>query len=690
MLAASNVSAKGASKGDRSHIVAPRATSAGPSWFARWTGLSEQRARLDGERDERQLAIARLGARDGEEGARVILAWLDESPVLEPVDWFDVTRALAPHAHIAEVRRWLARILSGAPFQSAPSRPNSHSGEQARDTDEVDELDDQQNAWLDLCRGTAAQALAHAGDGESIRALVTALGQGPSTAHWAQLALYAQPPRDLAPLLETALPSAERLAALDELGDQRAFEALREIVRRGTADLQAQALLALFHQGQLETVEVAKHWATRATSHARLMGAAAEILLAVRDPAAPAAFETLLKLDLQTALSLAARFPSASLAAPLLAAFERQGLADQSAILRVIALAPTKPALDLLARELTRERHRSDAARALAETPAPEASESLLHAVHDPSSEALATRALVLRRWFTKASIPELDAWLQELARSARPERQALGQWGLAVNSEAVAQRLLDSGDWWSVNAATSTLFVHSSALTQLALEHLISAKGIRTLGGLALGLSVAESPGPLARSDLHALVDEVPALSAVVAPLLTSRSEQRFPWRIANWFDSEDPDVRAAALLGLATNPDSTSAGLLEKAYFETPNPKVRRAALAAIRHQPSSTIRTRTLDYALSFEPDPEARRIAESGELAAVTYTRGRVWRDYPTSMAGELVLLEDRVGRAYPFVVPPDGHLVVLGLDDAYLDAPGVADEPPSSPPAPEHR
>ena len=110
-----------------------------------------------------------------------------------------------------------------------------------------------------LAAGIAATSLARSGDADALEALGRALTQSAPLADVARAALLAHPPRDLEALLRGAPPSRARIELLAELGDQRAFLPLREIVRSGPEALRGPAALALFRLGALETQAYARY-----------------------------------------------------------------------------------------------------------------------------------------------------------------------------------------------------------------------------------------------------------------------------------------------------------------------------------------------------------------------------------------------------------------------------------------------
>src|SRR5690606_24657298 len=113
----------------------------------------------------------------------------------------------------------------------------------------------------DWVRQSAALALAASGDAPALDALGAALRQPGPIADAAKLAVTAHPPRDLDPLLRArGTPTVALVRTLAALADQRAFYPLRELVMQGSPQVRAEAALALTELGNLETVELARHW----------------------------------------------------------------------------------------------------------------------------------------------------------------------------------------------------------------------------------------------------------------------------------------------------------------------------------------------------------------------------------------------------------------------------------------------
>lgn len=625
-----------------------------------WSGLGALGKRLDTDPKERKIALARLSERGTPQALRVITQWLEGAVDLDERDWLNVSRALARHAHQPDARRWLMRILSGAPLVS---------GSKNISEPEVAELS----------RAIAALALAKVGGEESLRALVTALGQGEHTARWARTALVAHPPRSLEPLLTgSSAARAELVATLDELGDQRSFEALRAMVQAGTAELQARAVLALFHHGQLETVEVARHWAKTATSHAGLLAVASEILLATHLPEAPSAYSALLALDPPTALSLAKRFPTPAIGGALAQRLPNSSHEERLLILEILGASGGPDAIGALAKLLADPTYGVVASQALSSAVDPAATQPLLTALDNPKTEALALRALVARGWQTHQSFAGVAQRLQRFAGSPDAAERALGQWGLAVASKQYASKLIDSDDFTAVAVGLSTLWVHGDALGEQAVLRLPNAKGPQLRVALAMGLGSERAAQSLSSGRLHALLDEVEALAPVVAPWLTERREERFPARIDALLGSTDARVVSAALLGLGANPDPKSDGLLARAYDNAIDVRVRRAAIAASaerarraghdRGQPELEPRE-PLAFAADFDPDPATRELARLTELPPPPKAgTGSLWISRPKTDAGDLVLITARDGRTFHALLPADHVLILLGWPD----------------------
>lgn len=627
-----------------------------------WVSLEPLSEALDRPGAERQRAIERLSGIGSGASVAVLVRWLEEQPALTLEDWRRVVRALVPHARQPSARRWLGKLLSGAPLVDA-------EGEEALRT---------------MIRASAAVGLARAGDERALSHLGRALRQTPEQGQLARQALLAHPPRVLEPLLEApGAPSVEYVQTLEELGDQRAFHPLRGLVRRGTPEIQGRATLALFRMGHLETVEVAAHWLKSAPQHPAWLPAATEIVLAVDHELAAEALRQLLASSSEMALELSSRYPSRALVPVLEQALNELSPELQRRTLEVFGAVGGARALALLEEQLSSTGLTGAAAFALGKSADPDATAVLLGVLASERVGLVATRALVMRGWIRRERWAELDTHLEQLSRSREPTARWVGLWGQAVASEAFARSLLD-GSPLEVSASTATVLVHSPALARDALQRLArdlgrdAGQGRRT-GGLTAaqsalipGLSRPEAHVELSSPTVHRLLGARPSLAIALTPLLTSRADEPRPSIGRALLESPDRSVRASALRALSAQTNRSTLGTLRRAYEAELDARVRRAILQGISVHPPSIAKTRLLERAAAFDPDPSARRLARLAMHASARPSAigsQAVWLELPPTDADPLIQLVADNAMVFPVVRPPDGLVVVLGFPDS---------------------
>ncbi len=197
---------------------------------------------LDGEENERLLAISRLAAAPNPRALRLLDRWLEDSSHWSSQELWTVAQALAPRAEDPIAQRWLFRILTGATPREKEALPRW-------------------SPLVEMAQQVAALGLAASGDANATSLLAKLLRRQTPASKIASAALLAHPPDHLGPLLTSpGAPTVLLVQTLERLGDQRAFSTLREFVRRGAPEIQAAAAVALLRLGHLETVELAEHW----------------------------------------------------------------------------------------------------------------------------------------------------------------------------------------------------------------------------------------------------------------------------------------------------------------------------------------------------------------------------------------------------------------------------------------------
>ena len=166
-------------------------------------------------------------------------------------DRLTVVRALAKHAREPGPRQALARAMASA------------SSGRADDAGEI------------MVRDTAALALARSAHREALEILGKALRQEGPIAASAGRAIVAHPPRSLEPIVSArGAPTRALVDAIDALGDQRAFSALRSWVKHGSPEIRGRAAITLTRLGDYETVALARQWRAKNKSDTQLLVAA--------------------------------------------------------------------------------------------------------------------------------------------------------------------------------------------------------------------------------------------------------------------------------------------------------------------------------------------------------------------------------------------------------------------------------
>jgi cellulose synthase operon protein C len=601
----------------------------------------------------RQRALERLGA-VGTSSALELL-----SKALEPggaaktsEERLIAVRALAPHAKNPDVRLALVRALAGVGAAAGA---------------ESEELEH-------LVRDTAALALARSGSREAVELLGKALRQEGPIAQAAAVGLEAHPPRELAPIVDArGAPTLTLVRLLGRLGDQRAFHGLRQIVKRGTPELRAEAAIALTELGDFETVAVARHWIEHEPSSA-LRRAGARILAMARDSHADAAIATLLgeKENRSAALELALEVASPGLVAALERQLRQAG--DAPAILAAIGRAGGERAAAVLALELDAPDRSATAAYALALCPGAAATEALERALG--SSSALvrrnAARAGVLRHAALGVNVSGLEPALDRMLRSTDAADRAAGAWGRAVLDDDDARELIASGDPDVARAAARQAF--APAVARAAAKRLATEADSSTSTALASALAMSGAADEVPTSVLLALLDAGGAATPIAAHALSARDTEQLRPRVELLLASADPSVRASAVLGLAGSREPSAVGLLERSYRFEANPAVRHAVVSALSQRKERT-RQRTLRLAATLDGDRsvrEAARLALSGHrLARLGAGPGTLWvtliPNRPGApISGHAVELVTPPGVVLPLIPDPDGGVTLAGL------------------------
>jgi HEAT repeat protein len=594
-----------------------------------------------------------------------------------------LARALAKHSEDVEGRQALVRLLGAAADGAEPEDA--------------------------MALGTAALALARSGTPDAVASLGRALWQSAPVERAAREALLAYPPTDLAPLLESARSSRALPALLGELGDRRAYDYLRGLVRAAPPARAATAAWALHRMGFQETRELARYWWTKSTRPEHRL-TAARILVEAGDALGPPALEALLtQLPADTesrnvVLELAARQPSGrweapllALARPILAARTTRHLSREQEAWVLLALARLDQPQGV--RELVAALSGPSAlasAEALARSEGRRATSALEATLEDPARRAWALRVLAVRqmqRVEAEKQVPG-QSRLLETARLIIGRPRAPGEdgktatevaaaaWALALVSPGEAEKLLLGSDPVARRAVGRQAF--RGPLATAAARHLAAAPAKHTsatTGVLPLlnGLNDAQAAEHLPTRALFRLSgDASEGVDVGWAPprvrVLASRLE-RHPARPENenwgplqdtrrWLTADDPALRASAALGLARAEAPIAVALLANRLAQDPEAVVRRAATQALMERAEPAARV-PLEDARSLDPDAEVRRLAGAPVRSLALAERSRdSGRPLLWQTAEGPLLLTTHDGSSLLLVPDPDGFVGVL--------------------------
>ncbi len=575
-------------------------------------------------------------------------------------------RALAPHAKKSEVRLALVRAMGGS---------GTSPGEQRADP------------FVALARSTAALALARAGDTGALALLGQALRQEGPMAAAAADALLAHPPRDLGPVLDARGAPTQALArVLGRLGDQRAFTALRTYVRRGAPEVRVAAAIALTELGDLETVQLARHWLAHEKDPALRIGAT-RIMALTRAPGFGAAIAELIESEdtRRVGLELALSAPTPELAKSL-AQHEKD---DDPRWLGALGRADATKAASSSSALLSDPKHAADAAWVLGTTPGDSAGDALAKALIAPGTRRLAARAAVVRTVALGEHSAHLDAALESLLTSESPADRSAAAWGLSRLDPERGAKLLSSKDDAIVRGAARNAFLPEMA--GAAARRLASEKDPLTRTALSSALAVPAARDQVPTRVLMALIDAGGAAAPLAAAALAARDDASLRPKLVALLASDDPLLRSHVALGLGDSRDPTALGVLEARYLREPDPRVRRAVVSALSRRPEP-VRRRTLQLAASLDPDRDTRQAARLAlrqrKLSPLGHGTASVWLELSRSGGGQPGPVAARVvtvtGLALPAVADPDGLLVVSGLPTGPMELSLAADANPDHP------
>jgi len=623
---------------------------------SRWLGSDE-----DGEREK---ALKRLGLASDAQGIDLLIRAVQpdgqaRSPRLRLV----AMRSLARFLDDAAVRRALVTLMSGA----------GQPPEAAERPIEV------------LVREGAAMALARSGQPDALIVLGKALRQGGPTGQAAAKALTAYPPKQIAALLTTpGAASTNLVEVLAAIKDQRAFNALRSYVTRGSLEVRARATLALTELGHMETVALARHWLQNDTTDDTLKLAGVEVLsMAGTDDAA----KHLSKLfddeeQRDTAARLAFDMPNPRYLPALDRALGHASAREQSLLLGAMGRAGGADAARLLAGRLDSAEFGPEAAYALALSPGPDAERALVRGLEAPKTRRLCARALSMRARALGSEASELRPALRALIAEKDPADRAAGAFGLSALSPTLAAALVTWKDKAVVIAAARTATYGEGALS--AARRLANEPNPSLALALSNALNSASARKLVPSSKLHELIQGGSAAASLAARALGARLQGRGDQFADELSRHPSAEMRAEFALGLGEAPAPAATGLLFEIYeFET-DPRVRRAIVAAASQRPEAS-RQRILELARALDPDEQVRQLAllatRGHALAQAPIGYQTFWltlstsspsgSEPPRSLAKMPVVVQGPRGHTLVALPDSDGFVGLIGLDSGPL-------------------
>jgi HEAT repeat protein len=600
---------------------------------------------------DRVRALERLGSTNSPRAVeRLIRALEPGSGAATAEERLTAVRELRHYTDDPGVRRALARVLGGHAASSEQPGP----------------LDD-------LAQATAALALSLAGTPDAFAALGKALSGGGSAANAAKEALVAHPPRKLGWLLGAAVIPTEELAeALSALGDQRAFDPLRTLIRNGSPEVRARAAVGLTELGDFETVALARLW-TRAGNPNVLRAAAARILALAHSSDAASAVQSLLEDDAtwQAGLEVALFTPSPALVPALSRRFSGADPDAVEKLAKALGRAGGSSAVNALERELSDARARQAAADALARMPEDGASAALERALSRRETRRLAAVALGVRHLVGRTVPVSLAAALRALEKSRdRDDRVASALCRAMLDPRSIGA-YLRATDSQIVSAVASLVFLSRSDAPTIALRSLAVATDVDAKTALAVALLREENETQIPTGALLSLIDDKTSAAPLAARALSARDEAATRPTVDAMLASADPLIRLHTALGLGRSPQSDASGRLAAAYRFESDENVRFAIVRSVAHRGVQTSR-RTLELAAALDPDARARsaaRLALAGAEVALA-DRGTEVLFFASpedrQPARRIVAVTTPTGALVPVVAGPDGMVVVAGL------------------------
>ncbi|MFZ5892440.1 MAG: HEAT repeat domain-containing protein [Myxococcota bacterium] len=600
--------------------------------------------------NERERALSRLGTFGTARSLELLVRALDANGAAQSSrERLIAVRTLAPNVRVTAVRECLVRVMTG--ISAGAERAEPLQG---------------------LLRDTAALALAASGDASALEALGKALRQPGRVAQAAASALAAHPPENLSALARAHYaPTLDLVRAFEELGDERAFELLRDVVRRALPELQAAAAIALTRLGNFETVPLAERWAESQNATLRL--AAAEIMVLARDARASKLLTRLLQEPERRTdvLALLHGVRDTSLEPALLAALAASDPSEKPAAIAALAASASDRGLAELKKLIANPELGDAAAYALSTSPARRANEVLLELLTDPASRLRAARAATLRAFRSGDTPKPLLTMLERLAAANSAEERAAGAYGLSLLQKQRCLAFLSSQDPVLVQAAARAAPFVGAA--REGADRLMREAPGPTRTQLALVLVDAEARSRVPLRTLLSLLEEGGAAAPLALFALGSRDQVDTRARLLEFATAPDPVLRSALALGLGESPSKTARSLLSSAYRFEADADVRHAQVLALGRRREAS-RGSTLELAARLDPDARVRETARLGlsgvRSAAFSLGRGTLWMSVnaPDGERVPVSYVGVPAGLALPVVAAPDGALVLAGLPE----------------------
>jgi hypothetical protein len=485
---------------------------------------------------ERVRGLERLGATGTPRALyQLVRAVSPNGSAVTPEERLTAVRQLAQFSNDPDARRALTFVLGGHLSPEASSQPHP----------------------LDvMAEGTAALALARVATPDAATSLGKALSTSGSPSVHAANALLAYPPRNLDAVLKSvSVPTVTLASLLGDLGDQRALEFLRNLVRRAPLPVRAAAAVSLTRLGDYEALPLARKWGVSG-EHPALRVAAAKVLVLARDEGAVRAVAVLLGADETAAagLALARELGEASLANAI--ASHLKDADGERAIAAVAALGECEgaPAVQVLERALGDGRIGSRAAEALARMKG--AGGALGRALQEPALRRNATRAAAVRLYVRREELPGLRRSVRALADSSSAADRAVAAAAAGVLDRDQIWPSLWSKDAGVAAAASALLLVAPPGVPEAIAAAL--PRGAPA-SGITLALPSARAAAPTA--GLVALADSPEVATPMAVYALAARDDLRLRESTTAALQSPDAAIRLHAASGLGESTERVIA---------------------------------------------------------------------------------------------------------------------------------